>query len=101
MSRNLKGLGIVLLFLIMLVSPKAVFAGASEGLLLWFQIILPTLFPFLLVTNLLLVTGNMHLINAPSAPSSPMSSVSLPTAALPWSQASYAAIPWAPRQRRI
>lgn len=64
MSRNLKGLGIVLLFLIMLVSPKAVFAGASEGLLLWFQIILPTLFPFLLVTNLLLVTGNMHLINA-------------------------------------
>lgn len=64
MARNLKGLGIVLLFLIMLVSPKAVFAGASEGLLLWFQIILPTLFPFLLVTNLLLVTGNMHLINA-------------------------------------
>ena len=64
MGRNLKGFGIVLLFLIMLVSPKAVFAGASEGLLLWFQIILPTLFPFLLVTNLLLVTGNMHLINA-------------------------------------
>lgn len=50
--------------MIMLVSPKAVFAGASEGLLLWFQIILPTLFPFLLITNLLLVTGSMHLINA-------------------------------------
>lgn len=64
MRRNLKGIGIVLLFMIMLVSPKAVFAGASEGLLLWFEIILPTLFPFLLITNLLLVTGNMHLINA-------------------------------------
>lgn len=64
MRRNLKGIGIVLLFMIMLVSPKAVFSGASEGLLLWFQIILPTLFPFLLVTNLLLATGNMHLINA-------------------------------------
>lgn len=46
--QNLKGLGIVLLFTVMLVSPKAVFTGASEGLLLWFQIILPTLFPFYL-----------------------------------------------------
>ncbi len=64
MRRNLKGIGIVLLFMIMLLSPKAVFAGASEGLLLWFQIILPTLFPFLLITNLLLATGTMHLINA-------------------------------------
>lgn len=64
MYRNLKGIGIVFLFIIMLFSPKAVFAGASEGLLLWFQIILPTLFPFLLITNLLLATGNMHLINA-------------------------------------
>lgn len=64
MNRNIKGIGIVLLFAIMLVSPKAVFTGASEGLLLWFQIILPTLFPFLLVTNLLLATGNMHLISS-------------------------------------
>lgn len=64
MNRNLKGIGIVLLFIIMLVSPKAVFTGASEGLLLWFQIILPTLFPFLLITNLLLTTGNMHLISS-------------------------------------
>lgn len=64
MHRNFNGIGIVLLFTIMLVSPKAVFTGASEGLLLWFQIILPTLFPFLLITNLLLATGNMHLINA-------------------------------------
>lgn len=64
MRRNLKGIGIVLLFVVMLASPKAVFAGASEGLLLWFQIILPTLFPFLLITNLLLATGNMHLISS-------------------------------------
>ncbi len=64
MNRNLKGIGIVILFVIMLVSPKAVFTGASEGLLLWFQIILPTLFPFLLITNLLMTTGNMHLISS-------------------------------------
>lgn len=68
MHRNLKGIGIVLLFILMLVSPKAVFTGASEGLLLWFQVILPTLFPFLLITSLLLTTGNMHLIRAAFAP---------------------------------
>ena len=37
------------LFALMLAFPKAVFNGASEGLLLWFQIIFPTLFPFLLI----------------------------------------------------
>lgn len=68
MHRNLKGIGIVLLFIIMLISPRAVFAGASEGLLLWFQIILPTLFPFLLITSLLLATGSMHLISSAFGP---------------------------------
>lgn len=61
-NRNLFGFGIVLLFLIMLIFPKAVFTGASEGLLLWFHILLPTLFPFLLTTNLLLSTGMIHYI---------------------------------------
>lgn len=64
MHRNFTGIGIVFLFMIMLVCPKAVFTGASEGLLLWFQIILPTLFPFVLITNLLLVTGNIHYISS-------------------------------------
>ena len=36
----------ILTFAAMLAFPKAVFNGASEGLLLWFQIIIPTLFPF-------------------------------------------------------
>lgn len=58
------GFGIVFLFLIMLVFPKAVFTGASKGLLLWFQIVLPTLFPFLLVTNLLLAAGSIHYISS-------------------------------------
>jgi sporulation integral membrane protein YlbJ len=63
MKRNLAGIGIVLLFALMLISPKAVFNGASEGLLLWFQIILPTLFPFIIVTNLLLYTDSIHYIS--------------------------------------
>lgn len=52
----------ILTFAAMLAFPKAVFNGASEGLLLWFQIIFPTLFPFLLITNLLLLTDSIHYI---------------------------------------
>lgn len=52
----------ILTFAAMLAFPKAVFNGASEGLLLWFQIIIPTLFPFLLITNLLLLTDSIHYI---------------------------------------
>lgn len=63
-TKNYLGFGMVFLFVVMLVCPKAVFTGASEGLLLWFQIILPTLFPFLLVTNLLLISGSIHYISS-------------------------------------
>ena len=48
------GIAVTALFAAMLFFPKAVFKGASEGLLLWYQIIFPTLFPFLVITNLLL-----------------------------------------------
>ena len=46
----------------MLLFPKAVFSGAEEGLLLWFQIIFPTLFPYLVATSLLLSSGGLSLI---------------------------------------
>ena len=62
MRHILKSVGMVGLFLVMLLFPKEVFEGASSGLLLWFQIILPTLFPFLLISNLLLSTGSMDIL---------------------------------------
>lgn len=43
----------------MLIKPSETFLGASEGLLLWYQIILPTLFPFMIITNLLVRTNTM------------------------------------------
>ena len=64
MKRTLTGLGIVLLFSFMLLSPKAVFSGQATDFLLWFQTILPTLFPFLLVSNLLLATGSIHYLTS-------------------------------------
>lgn len=63
MKRNLVSIGIVFFFFFMLLFPKAVFAGASSGLLLWYQTILPTLFPFLLISNLLLNTGSIYILS--------------------------------------
>lgn len=63
MKQSFAGIGIVILFAFMLISPRAVFDGASEGLLLWFQIVIPTLFPFILITNVLLYTNSIHYIS--------------------------------------
>ena len=62
MRHIFQSIGMIVLFFIMLLFPKDVFEGASSGLLLWFQIILPTLFPFLLISNLLLSTGSMDIL---------------------------------------
>lgn len=50
-------------FISMLLSPRAVFSGAEEGLLLWFQIVFPTLFPFMLVSGLMLAGGGISVIS--------------------------------------
>lgn len=53
---------ILLLFLTMLVFPGPVLKGASDGLLLWFHTVLPTLLPFILVCDLVLHTRAIHWI---------------------------------------
>lgn len=63
MRQLLSGLPVVVLFLAMLFSPKAVFDGAKSGLLLWFQIVFPTLFPFMLVSGLMLSGGGLTVIS--------------------------------------
>lgn len=63
MKRLLFPIGFTSVFAAMLFFPEAVFSGASDGLLLWFQIIIPTLFPFLLITNLLLASGGLSFIS--------------------------------------
>ena len=59
MKRKLFPFALISIFFFMLVKPNATFLGASEGLLLWFQIVLPTLFPFMIITNLLVRTNTM------------------------------------------
>lgn len=53
---------IIFLFFLMLFFPQEVFQGASDGLLLWFQIVLPTLLPFLILSNLLIHTNSIFYI---------------------------------------
>lgn len=53
----------VFLFFLMLLRPQVVLSGASKGLMLWFEVILPTLYPFLLLSSFLLTTGNLRLIS--------------------------------------
>ena len=62
MRQLLPGLPVVFLFLAMLFSPKAVFDGAESGLLLWFQVVFPTLFPFMLISGLMLSGGGLAVI---------------------------------------
>ena len=54
---------IIFLFFFMLFFPKQTLAGATDGLLLWFEILLPTLLPFLIFTNLLIHTNSIQYIS--------------------------------------
>ena len=96
MRKNLAGIGVLICFAFMLLFPKDVFNGASKGLLLWFHTVFPTLFPFLIITNLLMSTNCIRLIARLFGPLL-KSSGSLQTGALRSLQAFSADILWAPK----
>lgn len=50
-------------FIWMLCFPHETFYGASSGLLLWFQIVLPTLLPFMILSNLLIYTNAVSYVS--------------------------------------
>lgn len=52
-----------ILFVIMLVFPQETFRGASNGLLLWYQTIIPTLLPFIIMSNLLIQSNAVYYIS--------------------------------------
>ncbi len=56
MSAYLTKFFTILLFLLFLLFPADVFQGAGKGLLLWFNSVLPTLLPFIILSNLLIQT---------------------------------------------
>ncbi len=54
---------LILCFALLLFFPAACLEGARNGLLLWFHTVLPTLFPFLFVSSMLVATGTAHMIS--------------------------------------
>ena len=62
MKRNFVYFVIIIFFFILLIFPEIVFKGASSGLLLWFETILPTLLPFLIISSLLIKTPAIHIL---------------------------------------
>lgn len=59
---------LILCFFAMLLFPSYVLEGAKSGLLLWFFTVLPTLFPFLVMSRLLLSSCACALLSRISAP---------------------------------
>lgn len=58
----------IFFFFLILLFPKTCVTGAGKGLVLWFHTVLPTLLPFLILTNLLLETGAIHLLSKLTKP---------------------------------
>lgn len=57
-----------ILFILLLGNPSTVILGASQGLLLWYRTVLPNLFPFFVLVNLVITTGTIHFISPILAP---------------------------------
>ena len=59
---------LIFIFIIMLIRPSDVFLGAQTGLLLWFNIVLPTLFPFMIISSLIINTSTLSYISKFTGP---------------------------------
>lgn len=58
----------ILLLILLFAMPAVSIQGASNGLLLWFHIVLPTLAPFMICTQLITMFGGIKLFMRPCAP---------------------------------
>lgn len=58
----------IFLLLLLLWFPALSIQGAQQGLLLWFQVVLPTLAPFLICTQAIVALGGIHLLIRPVYP---------------------------------
>ncbi len=54
---------LILLLCLVLIMPKSSMKAAEEGLLLWFNVMIPTLFPFILLSNMIICSNIIYYIN--------------------------------------
>ena len=63
----LPAMAIMILFLL-LTHPALSLEGARNGLLLWYQTVLPTLLPFMICSNVIVSLDGIRLMTAPVRP---------------------------------
>ncbi|MCI5595599.1 MAG: hypothetical protein MR380_02590 [Lachnospiraceae bacterium] len=68
MKKKFFSLILLSLFFLFLIFPETVQAGAKEGLALWYNTMIPILFPFILISNLLIATDSVRYFTYPIIP---------------------------------
>ena len=63
MLNLMKSFFLILLYIVMFFYPSAVFQGACNGLLLWFNNVFPTLFPFIIISSMIIKTNTLKVIS--------------------------------------
>lgn len=60
-----KSVCLFFLLFLMLISPKVTVSGAANGLLLWYSSVVPALFPFMVLSSLIVSGGGLSVLMAP------------------------------------
>ncbi len=68
MKKSILRLFAVSTLFLLLLNPSLSLEGAKNGLLLWFNTVLPTLLPFMLCSNAIVVSGAVPVLTAPFFP---------------------------------
>lgn len=56
---------LLILLIFMLLHPAITVTGASNGLLLWYSSVVPALFPFMVLSSLIVASGSLSILMAP------------------------------------
>ena len=56
---------LLILLIFMLLHPEITVKGASNGLLLWYSSVVPALFPFMVLSSLIVASGSLSILMAP------------------------------------
>lgn len=57
MKKKIIPLFLTALFIFMILNPNVILEGAKTGILLWFEAVLPSLLPYMIISNLIIIAG--------------------------------------------
>lgn len=65
MKKSISAVAAIVILLLLLTHSSLSYEGACQGLLLWFNTVLPTLLPFMICSNMIVVLGGIPILIAP------------------------------------